>query len=110
MNQQSLGNLSGESYVNFPHGQKSFMNVSDVAIPLPSRKNLQRPPAAGPAATLHASVPRDSCPSGRQAGHGRQLSRIAMQLRLHDSLKRHASIFWIGKHKKKKHCGHTSHT
>ena len=32
-------------------------------------KNIQMPPASRPAATLHASVPRDSCPSGRQAGH-----------------------------------------
>ena len=34
--------------------------------------NPQMPPASRPAATLHASVPRDSCPSGRQAGHGLQ--------------------------------------
>ena len=40
--------------------------------PMYPYKNLQMPPASRPAATLHASVLRDSCPSGRQAGHGLQ--------------------------------------
>ena len=58
-------------------------------------KNLQMPPASRPAATLHASVPRDSCPSGRQAGYGLQGNLACM-------ISWSWFFFWIGKHKKKK--------
>ena len=58
------------------------------------------PPASRPAATLHASVPRDSCPSGRQAGHKLQGNLACMIAR--------SGFYFLDRQAQDKALGHTS--